>query len=130
MTLSDTSRPNYRIARRSSTPALATSRKLSQSWIVTPVNHSARDVAGAFLDLLLRLLRRGDLFNTAHGIRPLLTKAFEIKLPNEFSERQLPRLLVMVVQLPKLLWIHPKFTSHLYVRLRQVKLASRLDPRL
>jgi hypothetical protein len=38
--------------------------------------------------------------------------------------------LVMVVQLPKLLWIHPQFTSHLYVRMRQVKLASRLDPGL
>ena len=36
----------------------------------------------------------------------------------------------MVVQLPKLLSIHPQFTSHLYVRMRQVKLASRLDPRL
>jgi hypothetical protein len=38
--------------------------------------------------------------------------------------------LVMVVQLPKLLWVHPQLTSHLYVRMRQVKPASRLDPRL
>ena len=45
-----------------------------------------------------KVARRGHLFNTSHGIRPLLTKAFEIKLPNEFSERQLPWLLVMVVR--------------------------------
>ena len=34
------------------------------------------------------------------------------------------------LQLPKLLWVNPQLTSHLYVRMRQVKPASRLDPRL
>ena len=50
MTLSDTSRPPITALREGHPPpALATSRKLSQSWIVTLVNHPARDVAGGFL---------------------------------------------------------------------------------
>jgi|SRR5208282_408916 len=69
---------NYRIARGSFALVLAASRKLSQSWIVTLVNHPARAVASDFLRLLLRLLRRGHLLNTSHSIRLLLTKAFEL----------------------------------------------------
>jgi hypothetical protein len=131
LTLSDTSRPPITALRDGHPPLrwllrASCHRVGSSRWSIIRRATSR----AAFLDLLLRLLRRGHLFNTSHGIRPLLTKAFEIKLPNEFSERQLPWLLVMVVQLPKLLWIHPQFTSHLYVRMRQVKLASRLDPRL
>src|SRR5713226_8634503 len=105
-------------------------RLLSQSWIVTLVNHPACAIAGGFLRLLLRLLRRGLLLDTSHGIRPPLTEAFGIKLPNEFRQRQLPWLLVMVVQLPELLWVHPQLTCHLHVLMRQVELASCIDPRL
>ena len=131
VTLSDTSRPPITALRDGHPPLrwllrASCHRVGSSRWSIIRRATSR----AAFLDLLLRLLRRGHLFNTSHGIRPLLTKAFEIKLPNEFSERQLPWLLVMVVQLAKLLWIHPEFTSHLYVRMRQVKLASRVDPRL
>ena len=87
-------------------------------------------LAGGFLRVLLRLLRRGRLLDTSHGIRPPLTKAFGIKLPNEFPQRQLPWLLVMVVQLPELLWVHPQLTCHLHVLMRQVELASCIDPGL
>src|SRR5439155_11986548 len=77
-----------------------------------------------------RLLRRGRFLDTFHGIRSLLTEAFGIKLPNEFPQRQLPGLLVMVVQLPELLWVHPQLTCHLHVLMRQVELASCIDPGL
>src|SRR5262249_8097161 len=43
---------------------------------------------------------------------------------------QLPWLLVMVVQFPELFWVHPKFTCHLHVLMRQVEPAPRVDPRL
>jgi hypothetical protein len=87
-------------------------------------------IAGGLLGLLFCLLRLDHFLNTSHGIRPLPTKALGIKLPNEFRQRQLPWLLVMVVQLPELLWVHPKFTCHLHVLMRQVEPASRVDPRL
>src|SRR6266576_5938350 len=85
---------------------------------------------GGFLRLLLRLLRRGGLLDTSHDIRPPLTEAFGIKLPNEFWQRQLPWLLVMVVQLSELLWVQPQLTCHLHVLMRQMELASCIDPRL
>ena len=58
----------------------------SQSWIVTLVNHPPFAVAGGFLRVLFRLLRRGRFLDTFHGIRSLLTEAFGIKLPNEFPQ--------------------------------------------
>ena len=36
----------------------------------------------------------------------------------------------MVVQLSKLLWVHPQFSRHLYVLMRQAELPSCIDPRL
>src|SRR6267143_5635843 len=36
----------------------------------------------------------------------------------------------MVVQLAELFWVHPKFTCHLHVLMRQVEPAPRVDPRL
>jgi hypothetical protein len=99
------------------------------SWIVTLVNHPACTIAGNFLRLLLRLFCCGRLLDTSHHIRHPLAEAFGIKLPYEIRQRQLPWLLVMVVQLP-VLRVHPKFTCHLHVLMRQVKLAPRVDPRL
>ena len=100
-----------------------------QNWIATLVNYLAC-VAGGFLRLLLCLLRRGGLLDTSHNIRPPLTEAFGIKLTNEFRQRQLPWLLVMVVQLSELLWVQPQLTCHLHVLMRQMELASCIDPRL
>src|ERR1700731_3805475 len=105
-------------------------RVLLLSSIITLVNYRACAIAGGLLGLLLRLLRLDHFLNTSHGIRPLLTKALGIKLPNEFRQRQLPWLLVMVVELSKLLWVHPKFTCHLHVLMRQVEPAPGVDPRL
>src|SRR5580704_10654932 len=68
----------------------------SLSWVVTLVDHVACAIAGGFLRLFLRLLRRGRLLNTSHSIRPLLAEAFKIKLRDKFRQRQLPWLLVMV----------------------------------
>src|SRR6516162_11455180 len=82
------------------------------------------------LGLLLRLHCHDHFLDTSHCIRPLFTKALEIKLANELRQRQLPWLLVMVVQLPELFWVHPKFACHLHVLMRQVEPAPRVDPRL
>jgi hypothetical protein len=107
-----------------------TIRFLSLSWVITLIDHRSCAIAGGFLGLLLRLHRHDHFLDTSHCIRPLSTKALEIKLPNELPQRQLPWLLVMVVQLPELFWVHPKFTCHLHVLMRQVKPAPRVDPRL
>jgi hypothetical protein len=103
---------------------------LSLSWVVTPVNHPACAIAGGFLRLFFCLLCRGRLLDTSHGIRPPLTEAFVIKLPNEFRQWQLPWLLVMVVQLSELLWVHPQLTCHLHVLMRQAEPAPCIDPTL
>src|SRR5580704_10523798 len=78
-------------------------RVLSLSSIIRLVNHRACAIAGGLPGLLVRLLRLDHFLNTSHGIRPLPTEALGIKLPNEFRQRQLPGLLVVVVQLPELL---------------------------
>jgi hypothetical protein len=54
----------------------------------------------------------------------------KIELPDKFRQRQLPLLLVMVVQLSELLWVHPQLTCHLHVLMRKAELASCIDPRL
>jgi hypothetical protein len=96
-------------------------RFLSQRWIVTLISHQARH-RGCLPRLFLRLLRRDRFFDASNNIRPPLAKAFEIKRLYEFRQRQLPWLLVMVVQLPELLWVHPQLTRHLNVLMRQLEL--------
>ena len=103
---------------------------LSLSWVITLIDHRACAIVGGFLGLLLRLHCHDHFLDTSHCIRPLFTKALEIKLANELRQRQLPWLLVMVVQLPELFWVHPKFACHLHVLMRQVEPAPRVDPRL
>src|ERR1700730_5359585 len=85
---------------------------------------------GCLPRLFLCRLRRDRFFDASNNIRPPPAKAFEIKGLYEFGQRHLPWLLVMIVQLPELLWVHPQLTRHLNVLMRQVELASCFDPRL
>ena len=47
-----------------------------------------------------------------------------------FRERELPRLLVGIIDLAQLLWIHAEFARHLNVSVRETVPLTRVDPDL
>src|ERR1700732_3955507 len=55
-------------------------------------------------------------------------EAFEIELLNELWQWQLPRLLLMVIDLAQLRRVQAKFSGHLYLAVRQMAALSRVDP--
>src|SRR5277367_3495617 len=78
----------------------------------------------------LRLLPCGYFLDGPDDVRPLPAEAFEIERLDEDRQRRLPRLLAVIVDLSELPRVHPQFTRHLDVNVRQPVLAPRLDPAL
>jgi hypothetical protein len=59
--------------------------------------------------------------------RPL--EAFEVQLLNELREREFPRLVLVVVELPEFLGVHSQFARHLNVRVGQAMAFLGFEPR-
>src|SRR5262245_50099668 len=57
-----------------------------------------------------------------------LLESLLVILLDELGKRQLPRLLLVIVQLPELLRVHPELARHLHLFVRQAKAPLGLDP--
>jgi|ERR1700730_7920750 len=57
-------------------------------------------------------------------------EALEIELLDELWQWQLPRFLLVVIDLAQFRRVQPKLSGHLYLAVRQVVASSRIDPRL
>ena len=56
-------------------------------------------------------------------------EAFEVQLLNELREREFPRLVLVVVELPEFLGVHSQFARHLNVRVGQAMAFLGFEPR-
>jgi hypothetical protein len=64
------------------------------------------------------------------GVPQCLAEPLEVELFDELRQGQLPRFLLVVIDLAQLRRVHPQFASHVDLGVRQMVTLSRLDPRL
>jgi hypothetical protein len=69
-----------------------------------------------------------SLLDGHDGVGARFAEALEIELLNELWQRQLPRLLLMVIDPAQLRRVQAKFSGHLYLAVRQMAAPSRVDP--
>jgi len=69
-----------------------------------------------------------ELLDACHLIRLSFPKAFEVNAFYEVRQRSLPRLLLMVGELTKLLRIHTQFSGHLNLCIRKMEPFACINP--
>src|SRR6266852_1043844 len=77
---------------------------------------------------LLRVVPARPFLDRHHDRLPLPAKPPQVQVLDQLRQRRLPRLLVVVVELPELPRVHPELPSHLHVRVQQVEAPSCLGP--
>ena len=82
-----------------------------------------------FAGLPLGITARDFLDRTNH-LRSLSTEPLAVQVLEVLAKRQLPRLLIVVVQFAQLTGIHSQLTCHLHLGVRQVVAFARVAPLL
>ena len=78
--------------------------------------------------LFLLCLPSASLLDRQNGFWGRLAEPFGVKLFDKLRQGQLPRLLLVVIDLAQLRRVHPQFAGHLDLGVRQMVALSRLDP--
>ncbi len=70
----------------------------------------------------------GTFLNGMHNIWTILTKALSVKRFDEGWQGQLPRFLVVVIELAEFLGVHTELARHLHMSVRQAVALTCRDP--
>lgn len=79
---------------------------------------------------LLFLLLPGVVLDGHHDLGPLPAEPLTVQMLNEFGQRHLPRLLLVVVLFTEPPRVHAEFSGHLDLRVREPMPLAGVDPNL
>src|SRR5271169_750188 len=87
-------------------------------------------VLGLLLGFVFCLSQTKQFLHRKDPVRAVLAEPLEVEIFDEYGQGNLPRFLLVVVDLAELPRVHPQFPSHLDVGMRQVVASASIDPGL
>src|SRR5215468_10361934 len=104
----------------------------ASSWLldISAISAFARFSLGCAPFRFLLCFPSASLLDRQNCFWGSLREPFGVKLFDELRQGQLPRFLLVVIDLAQLRRVHPQFAGHVDLGVRQMVALSRLDPRL
>src|SRR5262249_47628090 len=97
-------------------------------WGFTQCRAVRGKLPGSAPFLFLRCFASASRLDRQNCIWGSLAEPFSVELFDKLRQGQLPRFLLVIIDLAQLRRVHPQFAGHLDLGVRQVVALSRLDP--